>query len=122
MNELKVQYLLLKWMEATKPLKGHEESARRQIIDLKRKIREEVKRESDTRCVHDEGIDGGIVIIKCPAWCKSEESVTDWFMYHHYIEPYYTYYSPTGRPFTRWYKPVKRHGEWYVYHSIGYDV
>ena len=122
MSELKIDYVLLRFMETSKPLEGHEESAKQKIIALKRKIREEVKREPDERCVHDEGIDGGIVLIKCPAWCESEEDVTEWFMYNHYIEPYYTYYSPTGRPFTRWYKPVKRRGEWYVYHSIGYDV
>ena len=92
--------------------------------DYKRSIRDYHKRnaETDRHIVKDYGIDGYVVLIELPEWIDSENEATEYFEAREYIEPYYTYYDCTGRPFTGWYKVFKRHGRWMVYHRVAFDV
>lgn len=54
----------------------------------------------------------------CDTIEEAEEFFKEWF----YIEPYYTYYDCTGKPFTSWYHVFKRRGTWFAYHRVNYDV
>ena len=49
---------------------------------------------------------------------EADEFFREWF----YVEPYYTYYDCTGRPFTSWYHVFERDGRYYAYHRVAYDV
>lgn len=57
-------------------------------------------------------------LIKINSIEEADEFFREWF----YIEPYYTYYDCTGRPFTSWYHVFKRRGTWFAYHRVNYDV
>lgn len=93
-------------------------------VDYKRNIRDYHKRnaETDRHIVKDYGIDGYVVLIELPEWIESHHEAREYFKEHEYIEPYYTYYDCTGRPFTSWYKVFERRGRWMAYHSVGFDV
>lgn len=55
-----------------------------------------------------------------PEW--SLVQARDWFKNNRYIPVFNSPYDCTGKPFTNDFKLFKRHGQWYVYHNVGFDV
>lgn len=94
------------------------------VEELKRNIRKFYKSfdESDTLVMCQES-DGYVEKIEIPEkFTKDKESMKKWFNEYIRIEPYYSAYDCTGRPFTGWYRFAKLHGQWYCYHKVDYDV
>ena len=93
------------------------------LPDLKRDIREYLKRDDNPdRYMVKGDWDFYILLITLPEFIESAEEANEWFMAEEYIEPYYTYYDCTGRPFTCWYKIFQRNGRWMAYHRVNADV
>lgn len=92
------------------------------IRELKRDIRKFYKRPAvEGLIVKDYGIDGGIMLIPLPEDLTAN-NVDDYFMSRCYIHPTHSFHDCTGRPFTNWYKIIKRHGRYYAYHCVLFDV
>ena len=92
------------------------------IKELKRDIRKFYKRPIvEGVIVRDYGIDGGIMLIPLPEHLTAE-NVDDYFMDRCYIHPTHSMYDCTGKPFTSWYKIIKRRGRYYAYHCVLFDV
>lgn len=88
-------------------------------------IREYINKENDfpSSLVKDYGIDGYIELIELPYEFDDEDEVREWFKESHLYHTYHwSPYDCTGQLFTNWFKPVKRRGKWFVYHSVGVDV
>lgn len=92
--------------------------------ELKKKIRSYHKLSVSSNIVRDNGIDGYVVLMQLPEILdrKGQEDAVEWFEKMCYIEPTYSAYDCTGRPFTNWYKVFRRRGHWFAYHSVGFDV
>lgn len=116
-KEMEFKYQFLAMLQGLKPTEQRNE----RIIELKREIRRETKRVYP-HIVHDDGMDGYIILEECPDWCKTVEDVDEWFMEYAWMECRPSQYDCTGQAFTSWYKPVKRQGKWFAYHSVCYDV
>ena len=93
-------------------------------MELKKRIRSYLHLPHSSRIIRDYGIDGYISLMQLPEFLDSEsmEEVVEWFESECYIEPTYSAYDCTGRPFTNWYKVFRRLGHWFAYHSISFDV
>ncbi len=93
-------------------------------MELKKRIRSYLHLPHSSRIVRDYGIDGYISLMQLPEFLDSEsmEDVVEWFESECYIEPTYSAYDCTGRPFTNWYKVFRRLGHWFAYHSVSFDV
>lgn len=65
--------------------------------------------------------DGYVEKITLPEQIETEEVAKEFMEDMIWIEPYYTYYDCTGRPFSNWYKLFCRNGHWMAYHSVSYD-
>ena len=65
---------------------------------------------------------GYVEKITLPEQIETEEEAKEFMEGMIWIEPYYTYYDCTGRPFSNWYKVFRRGGHWMAYHSVSYDV
>ena len=93
-------------------------------MELKKRIRSYLHLPHSSRIIRDYGIDGYISLMQLPEFLDSEsmEEVVEWFESECYIEPTYSAYDCTGRPFTNWYKVFRRLGHWFAYHSVSFDV
>ena len=67
-------------------------------------------------------IDGYVEKITLPEEVETEEEAKEFMENCIWIEPYYTDYDCTGRPFSNWYKVFCRNGKWMAYHSVSFDV
>lgn len=88
---------------------------------LKRKIRRFQRRPLSDRKRFDGSIDGYTELLKLGNF-RSQKDADDYFRMHEFIECSYSPYDCTGRPFTCWYKIFTRHGNYWAYHRVGYDV
>lgn len=92
--------------------------AEKHVLDLKQAIRAYNRRKSDRRIIRGD-YDGYIELIEVP------QGITDvdaWFDDNERLTAMPSMYDCTGQLFTVWYKVVKRHGRYMVYHSVGADV
>lgn len=127
-RDLRHAYIELRlWEELTEDLKDRFDEDRLEkiysdIAGMKREIREYVNRSSDRRLVKDEGIDGGVFLIRCPDEVTDESLAEEWFENCERIVPRWYPWDCTGQAFTNWHKVVKRRGRWWCYHSISRDV
>ena len=51
-----------------------------------------------------------------------EEAAADWFRGNCYLEAYNSPYDCTGQEFTNWFYLFRRHGHWFAYHKVCWDV
>ena len=93
-------------------------------IGIKRGIREYNARKNLSRIIKDNGIDSYVALIRMDDELDGldAESADQWFRSNRYIESVPSMYDCTGRPFTMWYKMVRRRGHWFAYHCVGFDV
>ena len=92
--------------------------------ELKKTIRSYQHLPHSTEIIRDDGMDGYVSLMQLPEFLDdaSKEEAVEWFEHECYIEPTYSAYDCTGRPFTSWYKVFRRRGHWFVYHSVAFDV
>lgn len=122
-QDLRIAHYILHTLEAHASRVGMDIDT--ELISLKREIRRYQK--SPLRPLHviqDDG-DGYISLEKLPnCWDETATlgEVKEYFESHccYALRP--SIYDCTGRPFTVWFKPVFRHGNWFVYHRVCYDV
>lgn len=95
------------------------------VAEVKRSIRAFTNRpEPKAKIVRDDGIDGYVSLQQLPEFTDgyTAEEVNEYFREAEEIEPTYSAYDCTGRPFTVWFKVFRRSGHWFAYHSVGFDV
>lgn len=95
------------------------------IVEIKRSIRSFSNQpESKTKIVCDNGIDGYIALQQLPEFTNEYdlEEANEYFRKMEVIEPTYSMYDCTGKPFTNWFKVFRRNGHWFAYHSVSFDV
>lgn len=92
------------------------------LRELKQDIRKYTnKPASEARIFGDDNYGSCIQLAPLPDHITTRAQADEWFMDNEYIPVRYTYYSPTGWPFTHWYKLVFRHNRWWAYHCVGID-
>lgn len=102
------------------------------IDDLKRELRRWAHRENasdvgmgfmvERRIVKDYGMDGYIELLSIPDVFDTKEDAADFFEHFIQIDCPNSPYDCTGCAFTNWYKLVRRRGQFWAYHSVGFDV
>lgn len=106
-------------------LAQHSDATIPKIVKLKQKIRAFSNGPAPrSRIVKDYGLDGYIAVQQLPDFTDSYtlDEAVEYFHSVEVIEPPYSMYDCTGRPFTNWFKVFRRHGHWFAYHSVSYDV
>lgn len=96
------------------------------IQNLKRKLRQWTREDEgdeyrDVCIVKDYGIDGYIELVQLGAF-DSKDEAEEFFDDYIRIVPRPSMYDCTGQAFTCWAKIFQRRGEWWAYHSVGFDV
>lgn len=76
----------------------------------------------ESRIVKDKGVDGFMALLTLPEVLDTEEEAQEFFDRFIRIDYRPSMYDCTGQAFTSWYKLFRRHGRFYVYHSVNYDV
>ena len=112
---------------------GDTESRRARVIELKRNLRQYANRDNSTvdvgmgfmcerRIVKDYGMDGYVELVSVPLVFEAESEVREFFK--DFLEIHYrpSAYDCTGQAFTSWYKLFKRRGQFWIYHSVCFDV
>lgn len=114
-DDLKLAYLIMSAYETgEKPEK---------VIECKREIRRFLNRPGkNERIVKDYGIDGYIILFPLPSFVKSMNEAENYFEENCVIYARPSIYDCTGQAFTNWYKIVFRNNQFFVYHSVGFDV
>ena len=74
------------------------------------------------RIIKEYGIDGYIELVSIPAVFDNENDAVDFFFGFIDIPFIPSAYDCTGRPFTDWYRLIKRRGQFYAYHRVSFDV
>ena len=93
------------------------------FADLKKEIRAYNNRPANPeRIIRDYGIDGFISLFPLPTYLESVEDATEYFEECEYIHCPASVYDCTGHAFTSWYKIFSRNGQFWAYHSVGFDV
>ena len=111
---------------------------RKHIVDMKRALRAYANRSPlvnvgmgfmcEHRIIKDDGIDGYIELVSIPEVFDTLEDTEDgpgaetFFRDFFYREVRPSIYDCTGQSFTNWYKLFKRRGQFWAYHSVGFDV
>lgn len=68
-------------------------------------------------------MDSYIELVKLPTFhSESKEDAVEYFDQHYWIDMRPSAYNCTGQTFTRWAHLFQRHGTWYAYHAVGFDV
>lgn len=103
----------------------------REIVATKRRARRLAKRSNlidlgygamERRIIKDYGIDGFVELVCLPEVISSKESADEFFEEFMRMECEPSMYDCTGQAFTNWHKTVKRRGNYWVYHSVSFDV
>lgn len=118
-NDLRVAYELLGiYIEV-----GRDEDPK--AVEVKQQIRAFTNRPAPASViVRDDGMDGYVALQRLPDFTDGYtlDEAREYFQEAEVIEPAYSAYDCTGRPFTSWFKVFQRRGHWYAYHSVGFDV
>lgn len=91
---------------------------------MKRSVRKFSQMESNKKIISEES-DGSsyVSLVKMDVPMESSiEEVDNYFMENHFMTVFYSQYDCTGRPYTGWYKLVKRSNGWFAYHEVCFDV
>lgn len=111
------------------------EKARENMDNLKHELRAYAHRDTavdvgmgfmcERRIVKDNGIDGYVELISIPEvidTLEGENGANEFFKDFLEIHARPSMYDCTGQAFTSWYKLFKRRGQFWAYHSVGFDV
>lgn len=111
---------------------GKPELTREKIIEAKRELRAYANKDSavdvgmgfmcERRIVKDDGMDGYVELVRIPEVFDTYESANEFFRDFLEITASPSPFDCTGQTFTSWYKLFKRRGQFWAYHSIGFDV
>ncbi len=124
-NTLQAAYSLLRTLESIIAPPEKKATAKAAIVTLKREIRAYTNRPASDSCIIKEyGIDGYVELYRFPDSFDdaSKDEAESYFnsTRREYCTP--SAYDCTGQRFTNWCKLFRRHGHWFAYHSIGFDV
>lgn len=116
--------LLMLYGEMDRPKTAEaEERFLNHVCELKRQIREFTHRPADeSRIVHDDGFDGYVVLLPLPEFLETMEDAKEYFEEREVLTCRPSMYDCTGQAFTSWYKIFQRHGRFWAYHSVCFDV
>lgn len=94
------------------------------VRNAKREIRAYYKETAhkDRKIINETDYGSYVLLIELPEFVKTMEDACEYFDEYERLTYVPSQYDCTGQLFTNWYKPVKRNGRWYVYHSISMDV
>lgn len=120
-DDLRTAYCVLNGYKKLAALHGWNDNACQMVIDIKKSIREFLKRPS-RRIVHSDGIDGFTELLELPEYIQTKDKATEYFENEVFIPAFHSQYDCTGRAFTSGYKIFQRRGRFHAYHSISYDV
>ena len=126
-SQLEVAYVLLRYYaEKTDQLKlsDHDKALLDENI---KEVKQEIRRYNnqpvnETRVIKDYGIDGYVLLEPLPERITLPDAAEEYFMDVHYIPEPRSMYDCTGKPFTVWHRIIHRHGRYWAYHSIAFDV
>ena len=136
-RDFRIGYEILQWVnERLSEDGGDTERRRERAIELKRNLRQYAHRDVHTvdvgmgfmcerRIVKDEGFDGYIELVSIPEVIDTldgEDGADEFFKTFLEIHARPSMYDCTGQAFTNWYKLFKRRGQFWAYHSVGFDV
>ena len=136
-RDFRIGYEILQWVNERMAEDGGDTERRREhVIELKRNLRQYAHRDAHTvdvgmgfmcerRIVKDEGFDGYIELVSIPEVIDTldgEDGADEFFKTFLEIHAYPSMYDCTGQAFTSWYKLFKRRGQFWAYHSVGFDV
>lgn len=104
----------------------------KRIADTKRQLRAYAHRDNtvdvgmgfmvERRIIRDEGMDGYVELVSIPEVFDTAEAADGFFKDFLEIQYRPSMYDCTGQAFTSWYKLFLRNGQFWVYHSVGFDV
>ena len=111
---------------------GKPELIREEIINTKRELRAYSHKDNtfdaglgfmcERRIVKDAGMDGYMELVSIPDVFITFEEAEKFFEEFIEISAIPSMYDCTGQAFTNWYKIFKRRGQFWAYHSVGFDV
>lgn len=119
---------------------GNTERRQERLVELKRNLRQYAHRNTavfdagmgfmcEHRLVKDYGMDGYVELVSIPEVFDTLEDDADGnpgadTFFKHFLEIHArpSQYDCTGQAFTSWYYLFKRHGQYWAYHSVGFDV
>lgn len=76
----------------------------------------------ERRIIKEYGIDGYTELVSIPAVFESEQEADEFFKDFIYRDIRPSAYDCTGQAFTSWYRLFNRHGQFYAYHHVSFDV
>lgn len=90
---------------------------------MRRQLREESEQYAQEHIVFTDGIDGYTKLVYLGEDEGADvEDVRRWCEANLWIHARPSLYDCTGQAFTISIVPVKRHGKWYAYHTIRFDI
>lgn len=105
---------------------------RKHVEDTKRALRAYSHRDNtvdvglgfkvDRRIVRDDGFDGYVELVSIPKVFDTVGEADDFFRDFLEIRCRPSVYDCTGQAFTSWYKIFQRNEQFWVYHSVSFDV
>lgn len=111
---------------------GKPDRIRSEIENAKRELRRWAHRDNTVdvgmgfmvqrRIVKDEGMDGYVELVSIPEVFDTAEDADEFFKDFLEIQCCPSMYDCTGQAFTSWYKIFRRAGQFWAYHSVGFDV
>lgn len=103
-----------------------------QIAEVKRELRVYAHRGGavdvgmgfmvERRIVRDDGMDGYMELVSIPEVFDTAGAADEFFKDFLEIQYRPSMYDCTGQAFTIWYKLFQRNGQFWAYHSVGFDV
>ena len=140
-RDFRIGYEILSWVnERLAEDDGNTESRKERIIELKRNLRQYANRNTtlfdagmgfmcERRIVKDYGIDGYVELVSIPEVfdtladdAEGNPGADTFFKEFLEIHARPSMYDCTGQAFTSWYKLFRRNGQFWAYHSVGFDV
>jgi hypothetical protein len=139
-HDYRIIYEMLMWYEQkVRESSDVSEYVRERIIEMKRALRKYANRPAglvdvgmgfmcERRIIKDGGMDGYTELVSIPEVFDTLEDTEDgpgaesFFRDFFYREVRPSMYDCTGQSFTCWYKLFKRNGQFWAYHSVGFDV
>lgn len=92
------------------------------IVEIKQAIRQYHNEPAPYKHLIRSDYDSYVELVELPEYVDSFELADEYFMDALFIEPTYSWYDCTGKPFTSHYKLFQRHNRWMAYHFVNYDV
>jgi hypothetical protein len=124
-EKLRDAYALLMFMQNDIPASAEKKSAVKNLAaTVKREIRAYNNRPASNVRIISGDYNGHLDLVRLPDELDRmhEEAAADWFRGNCYLEAYNSPYDCTGQEFTNWFYLFRRHGHWFAYHKVCWDV